>query len=91
MIFLMFIIYGLHKGAIEPVQSTIVSELAPEKYRASSLGTYPMLVGLCAFPASMMAGLLWDKFSSAAPFYLSLGLTVVASILMLFVREPNSK
>jgi len=91
MIFLMFILYGLHKGAIEPVQSTIVSELAPVKYRASSLGAYQMVIGLCAFPASMIAGLLWEGIGFRAPFYLSLGLTVVAGIMMLFVREPNSK
>jgi len=89
MIFLMFVIYGLHKGALEPVQSTIVSELAPEKYRASSLGTYQMLIGLCAFPASLIAGFLWDKIGSLAPFYLSLGLTIVASALMIFVKESK--
>jgi len=90
MIFLMFIIYGLHKGAIEPVQSTIVSELAPEKYRASSLGAYQMLIGLCALPASLIAGFLWDKIGSLAPFYLSLGLTVIASALMIFVKESKT-
>lgn len=90
MVFLMFIIYGMHKGALEPVQSTIVSELAPEKYRASSLGAYQMLMGLCAFPASLIAGLLWDKVGSIAPFYLSLGLTVIASALMLFVKESKN-
>ena len=89
MIFLMFVIYGLHKGALEPVQSTIVSELAPEKFRASSLGTYQMLIGLCAFPASLIAGFLWDKIGSLAPFYLSLGLTIVASALMIFVKESK--
>jgi len=89
MIFLMFVIYGLHKGALEPVQSTIVSELAPEKFRASSLGTYQMLIGLCAFPASLIAGFLWDKIGALAPFYLSLGLTIVASALMIFVKESK--
>ncbi|HPD26302.1 MAG TPA: MFS transporter [Candidatus Marinimicrobia bacterium] len=89
MIFLMFVIYGLHKGALEPVQSTIVSELAPEKFRASSLGTYQMLIGLCAFPASLIAGFLWDKIDALAPFYLSLGLTIVASVLMIFVKESK--
>ncbi len=91
MIFLMFILYGLHKGAIEPVQSAIVSELAPIKYRASSLGAYQMLIGLCAFPASMVAGLLWDIISFRAPFYLSLGLTILAGMMMLFVREPRTE
>jgi len=88
---LVFVLYGMHKGALEPVQSTLVSELAPEKFRASCIGTYQMVIGLCAFPASLIAGLLWDKINLLAPFYLSLGLTIIAGILMLFVKEPKSR
>jgi MFS family permease len=89
MMILVFVLYGAHKGALEPMQSTLVSELAPEKFRASCIGTYQMVIGLCAFPASLIAGLLWDKINLLAPFYLSLGLTILAGILMLFVKEPN--
>jgi len=88
---LVFVLYGMHKGALEPVQSTLVSELAPEKFRASCIGTYQMVIGLCAFPASLIAGLLWDKINLLAPFYLSLGLTIIAGILMLFIKEPKSR
>ncbi len=87
---LVFVLYGMHKGALEPVQSTLVSELAPEKFRASCIGTYQMVIGLCAFPASLIAGLLWDRIGLLVPFYLSLSLTILAGILMLFVKEPNS-
>ena len=37
-IILTFVLYGLHRGALEPVQKAFVSELAPIEYRASSLG-----------------------------------------------------
>ena len=86
-IVLSFVLYGLHKGALEPVQQTLVSELAPTHYRASSLGAFQMVIGLCAFPASLMAGLLWDKINILAPFYLSLGFTILATIMLLFVNE----
>lgn len=86
-VFTAFFLYGLHRGAIEPSQKAFVSELAPEKYRASGLGGYQMVMGFCALPASLVAGLLWDRFGFAAPFYLSLGLTVLAMIMLIFVRE----
>ncbi len=82
-----FILYGLHKGALEPVQKTFVAELAPVDYRASSLGGFQMVVGLCAFPASFLAGIFWDRISSTAPFYLSLGLTAMSLIMLFFVKE----
>jgi MFS family permease len=46
-----------------------------------------MIMGLCAFPASFLAGLLWDRFGRAVPFLLSLALTAAAGILLVFVKE----
>ncbi len=86
-IILTFILFGLHKGALEPVQKTFVSELAPIHYRASGLGGFQMVVGLCAFPASFLAGLFWDQINRNAPFYFSLSLTILSLIILLFVRE----
>ncbi len=82
-------LFGMHKGAFETVQKAFVSELSPQKFRASCLGYYQMLIGLCALPASLVAGLLWDKMGLGAPVYFSLCLTVVAAVLLLFVAESQ--
>lgn len=82
-----FILYGMHKGALEPVQKAFVSELAPKEYRASSLGGFQMVIGLCALPASLIAGLLWDKIGVFMPFYFSLGLTIISIVMLIFVKE----
>jgi MFS family permease len=86
-IILAFVFYGLHKGALEPVQKTMVAELAPEAFRSSSLGGFQMIIGLCALPASFMAGMMWEKMGIYVPFYFSLGLTLVATIMLIFVKE----
>lgn len=87
---LAFILYGLHKGALEPVQRTFVSELAPPDYRASGLGGFQMIVGLCALPSSLIAGFLWDKINIFAPFYFSAVLTFLAIIMLIFfVKEKQ--
>ena len=86
---LLFVLYGLHRGAIEPVQKTLVSELSPERYRASMLGAFQLVVGICALPASLVAGFLWDTFGKFAPFTLSLGLATVATVLMFFVKDTH--
>jgi len=88
-VILTFVLYGLHKGSLEPVQKTFVSELSPTKYKASGLGGFQMVVGLCALPASFIAGVLWDKISIFMPLYFSLGLTVLSIILLMFVRESK--
>lgn len=87
MVILNFILYGLHKGTLEPVQKTFVAELAPQDYRASSLGAFQMIVGLCALPASFVAGLLWSQVNLLVPVYLSFGLTFISAVLLIFMKE----
>ncbi len=87
MIILVFLLYGAHKGALEPVQRSFVCELAPLKFRASCLGGFQMITGLCALPASFLAGILWTTLGMFAPFYFSLTLTVLAGVMLTFVRK----
>ncbi len=90
-VFALFVLFGLHKGALEPVQKTFVSELAPKQFRASALGGYQMVIGLCALPASMVAGFLWETYGVLFPFYFSIGLSMIAVVLMGFIKEKGDK
>ena len=84
-----FVLFGIHKAALDPVQRTLVTELCPPAFRASALGAFQMIIGLCAFPASFLAGLLWESLGPAAPFALSLVLTALAAFLLAFVNPPR--
>ncbi len=86
-IIIIFTLYGLHKGILDTVQTAYVAELSPERYRATGLGVFQMALGICALPASLIAGLLWDQINMYAPLYFSLGLTVMAGVLLVFVKE----
>jgi MFS family permease len=86
-IFFIFAMYGVQKGALDPVQKTLVAELAPVELRASTLGAFQMVQGLIALPASLIAGMLWDQVNPVAPFYFSAGLSVVAMTLLYFLQE----
>jgi MFS family permease len=85
-----FVLYGLHKGALEPVQRAFVSELAPQEYRASYLGGFQMVLGVCALPSSLIAGLLWDEIGPSVPFYFSLVLTILATVMLVCVKEKKA-
>lgn len=89
-IVLSFVLYGLHKAAYEPVQRTFVAELAPSGLKASALGGFQMVIGLCSLPASFFAGLLWDKVGVSAPFYFSLTLTALSIIALAFIPLEKS-
>jgi len=86
-----FVLYGLHKAALETVQKTYTSELCPDCFRATGLGVFQMAIGICALPASLIAGFLWEKINMQAPFYLSLTLALAACFMLCFVKESNCK
>jgi len=88
---LAFILFGLHKGSLEPVQRTLVSELAPSHLKASTLGGYQMVIGMAALPSSLGAGIIWVTFGSNVPFIISLFLTVVSMYLLIFIRKDIHK
>ncbi len=87
LIILLFVLYGLYRAAMEPVQKTLLSELSPTRYRASTMGAFQMITGLISLPAGIIAGLLWESIGSWAPFTLSLFLSMVSLTLLVFVKE----
>ena len=90
LIVLIFILYGIHKAALDPVQRTLVTEICPPPFIASCLGGFQMIIGLCALPASFVAGELWERVGMFAPFYFSLVLTVASALLLLALKERRS-
>ena len=86
-VLLALVLYGAHRGALEPVQRAFVSELAPADFRASGLGGYQMVVGLLALPAGVIAGMLWEHVGPWAIFAFALSLTAVAVALLQLVHE----
>lgn len=84
-----FVLYGLSKGALDPVQKTLAAELAPKNYVASTLGGFQLILGFMSLPASFIAGSLWDKYGLGSAFLFSLVLTSLAGFLLLFIRETN--
>ena len=88
-IILAFVAYGLHRGSLDTVQNVYVAELAPSDYKASGLGLFQLVTGVCALPASLGAGILWSNFGDLAPFELSLGLTFAAVVILLLVEKQK--
>jgi MFS family permease len=40
--------------------NALVTDLDPEQLRGTAYGTYNAIIGILAFPASFIAGLLWQ-------------------------------
>ena len=77
--------YGLYYGAFLGASGAIVAELAPQHLRGTAYGIFNAALGVAAFPASLLAGLLWDWYGPAAPFLFGAALAVVATVGLLMI------
>jgi MFS family permease len=67
-IWLLYAFYGLYYAFAEGAGKALIAELVPDASRGAAYGLYNASVGVMALPASLIAGVLWHRVSSAAPF-----------------------
>jgi MFS family permease len=84
----LYVAYGLYYGMAFGTANALVADLVPEHLRGTAYGTYNAIIGFLAFPASFIAGLLWqgagswEGFGPSAPFLFGGSLALIAAFLM---------
>ena len=76
-----FVVLAAHSALIEGQSRSLIADLVPRERRATAFGTYHAAVGAALLPASIVAGLLWERVGPQAPFALGATLAVAAAIL----------
>ncbi len=82
-------IWGLHMGLTQGILSTLVADAAPVDLRGSAYGVFALVSGVAALLASVVAGIVWDKFGQAPVFYIGAGFAVLA-LLIMGIQKPVS-
>ncbi len=93
-VWLLYAVYGLYYGLTYGTAKAMVADIVPEALRGTAYGTYNAMLGLLDFPASLIAGLLWDGlpawgfsgFGPSAPFFFGGTLALLAAIAMMLWR-----
>ncbi len=81
----LFAVYGLFFGLTEAPEKALVAALAPPGVRGRAFGAYHFVIGLAAFPASLLFGVLWDAYGPRAAFLYGAGLALAAVLLLALV------
>jgi MFS family permease len=95
-VWILYVGYGLYYGMAYGAANAMVADLVPENLRGTAYGTFHFTIGILAFPASLIAGLLWQGagawggFGPSAPFLFSGALALIAALLMALWRPKNS-
>jgi MFS family permease len=83
-----FLAYGLYFGLTEGTEKALVADLAPVSRRGLAFGIHTAVQGLGALAASVVFGLVWTAYGSAAAFGLGAALALSAAAL-LFLAVPQ--
>lgn len=81
----LYVLYGLYYGAFQGAASALVADLVPPERRGTAYGLFNGAIGVTVFPASLIAGLLWQWFNPAAPFFFGGALACLSSLLLLLI------
>lgn len=88
--FVLYMIYGLYYGLTYGTINALIADIVPENLRGTAYGTYNFVIGIMAFPASVIAGILWQGagkwagFGASAPFIFGGTMALIATILLIF-------
>ncbi len=87
-VWVLYALYGVYYGMVEGTAKALVADLVPSEQRGVGYGVYNAIVGVMAFPASLVAGLLWQGVGAwqglgpSAPFLFGAVLALVSAALM---------
>lgn len=87
----LFALYGLYSAATDGIQKAFISDLIDNNKLGTGLGIYNALLGITLLPASIIAGILYDKVNSRIPFYFGSATALISVILMLIFLHTEKE
>ncbi len=86
-----FAIYGLFYGMTEGVKKALVADLVPKEVRGSAYGIHSFLVSFPQLPASLLLGILWQKFNATVAFSVGASFAILGGFLLLIFIPAKTR
>lgn len=90
-IVILFALYGVYSASTDGIQKAFISDMIDGNKQGTAMGIYNGLLGITLLPASIIAGVLYDKVNSSLPFYFGAGTAIISSILLVIFISFNVK
>lgn len=85
----LFALYGIYAASTEGIAKAWVSDLIPDEMRGTAIGLLTMLSGFGIMIGSILTGILWDKFGSSVPFFISSFVSLIVAVILFFLRKEG--
>jgi MFS family permease len=87
----LFMLYGFYSALTDGTQKAMISDIVSKDLKGTGFGIYHAVLGITLLPASLIAGLLYDKVNSNAPFYFGSIMALIATVLMIIFAIIDKK
>jgi MFS family permease len=72
------VLWGAHMGMTQGLLSRMVADASPEDLRGTAFGFFNLVSGIAMLLASVLAGLLWDRWGAPATVYAGAAFSALA-------------
>ncbi|MGD0611201.1 MAG: MFS transporter [Anaerolineales bacterium] len=96
-VWVLYALYGIYYAATDGSGRALIADLVTPERRGTAYGLYNAAIGLTAFPASLIAGLLWQGafgwkgLGASAPFLFGAALALLAGVLFWRLVRPQQR
>ena len=84
-VWVLFPIYGFYIAMTDGVGKALIADMVKKEHMATAMGLYHFTLGIFAFFASLIAGLLWTRVGVTAPFLYGAGMAVASAAALFFL------
>ena len=81
--------WGLHMAATQGLLAAMIADCAPADLRGTAFGVFNLGSGLSMLVASVIAGVVWDRFGAASTFHVGLVFASLSLLLIPAIRVPR--
>jgi MFS family permease len=85
----LFTLYGLYFGLTEGAEKALVADLVGKSFRGTAYGLYNLVIGVAAFPASLLTGILWQRSGARVALLAGAAISLCAAVLMTRVHQVS--
>ena len=84
-------LWGLHMGLTQGLLATMVTDTAPANLRGIAFGAFNLVSGVAMLAASVLAGVLWDRFGPSGTFAAGAMFSLISLVGFALVgRQPDA-
>jgi len=86
----LFLIYGLFFALTEGAERALVADIVPASRRGTAFGWFNLTTGVALLPASVVFGLVWDKWGASSAFIMGSAIAASACVALALLPKPRA-